>query len=69
MKSLAIQLIASATTIAAMALGTTNVSGAAWLIVGNAFWWAFTIEKRAWGLAPVNVATLIVGVINFWRAS
>jgi hypothetical protein len=66
---LAIQLLASATTLLGMALGSTTYYGAAWYLGSAGVWIWLSIEQRLWGLMPLNVIALAIEIVNFSRAS
>lgn len=68
MKSFAIELAASVTTLTGMWLGSTTSAGAAWYIVAAVFWFALMFRRRLWGLSPVNVGVLVVACVNLYRA-
>lgn len=66
---LALELAASFTTLAGMALGSTTVAGASWYLVSAGAWIWLSVERRLWGLMPLNAAALLIEILNFLRAS
>jgi hypothetical protein len=65
---LLVELLASALTLAGMALGSTTRAGAGLYLASLVFWYLLTWRKRLWGLLPLNLATTVVCGVNFWRA-
>lgn len=65
---LAIQLLASFTTMAGMYLGSTTLAGAAWYLGSSLVWIWLSVGQRLWGLMPLNLAAIAIELINFSRA-
>lgn len=65
---LAVELLASALTLAGIYVGSTTAAGASLYLASLAFWYAITWKKAVWGLMPLNLATTVVAGLNLWRA-
>lgn len=66
---LAIELLASATTLFGMAMGSTTYTGPAWYLASAGVWIWLAIERRMWGLMPLNLIALVIEIVNFCRAT
>ena len=62
-----LEALASAGTIAGMALGSTECHGIIVYFVGQIFWFWLIAVTRMWGLVPLNVVTTIVLIYNAYR--
>lgn len=63
-----VELAASVLTLAGIWIGSTSLLGASMYLASMVFWFALTINKRIWGLMPLNVASTVVTCINLWRS-
>jgi hypothetical protein len=63
----AVEMLASAFTLAGIYLGSTTFYGA-WLYGASLiFWWWLTFGKKVWGIVPLNAATTVLVVFNLWK--
>lgn len=65
---LGIQLLASATTLIGMKIGSTTLHGAELYLVGTAAWMAISWRKDLHGIWPLNIGAVIVSLSNLWAA-
>lgn len=63
-----IELLASALTVAGMALGSTTLPGALFYAASLVPWWWLTLRLRLWGLVPLNAAVTLVTAWNIYHA-
>lgn len=63
---LAIEILASATTIAGMWEGSSTLVGSWWYFASTLTWFWLMFERRLWGIAPLNVLALAVEIFNLW---
>lgn len=63
-----LEFAASILTIAGVAAGSTTYYGAILYLVSLVFWFWMMFKFRMWGLAPLNVVTLVVATWNVVRA-
>lgn len=61
---LAIEVLASITTIAGMWEGSSTFVGASWYLASTLVWIWLMVERRLWGIAPLNVLALGVELIT-----
>lgn len=61
---LAIEILASASTLAGMRLGSTTVAGASIYIVATCAWCAISWRKGLHGIWPLNIGALVVMIFN-----
>jgi hypothetical protein len=65
---LVLELLASFTTLAGMWEGSTTVVGASWYLAAGVAWIWLSLERRLWGLMPLNAAAIAIEAFNFWSA-
>jgi hypothetical protein len=61
---LAIEILASVTTIAGMWEGSSTFIGASWYLASTLVWIWLMVERRLWGIAPLNALALGVELIT-----
>lgn len=64
---LAIEVLASITTIAGMWEGSSTFRGASWYLASTLVWIWLMVERRLWGIAPLNALALTIEVITLTR--
>lgn len=64
---LAIEILASATTIAGMWEGSSTFVGACWYLVSTFTWCWLMLERRLWGLLPLNLLALAIEIATLSR--
>lgn len=64
----AIQLLASVTTLIGMKVGSTTLMGAEFYLVSTIAWCAISWRKSLHGVWPLNIAGLVVTLLNLWSA-
>jgi hypothetical protein len=64
---LAIEVLASVTTIAGMWEGSSTFIGASWYLASTLVWIWLMVERRLWGIAPLNLLALTIEVITLTR--
>lgn len=65
---LGIELAASLPTLAGIFVGSTTAQGACFYLASLVFWFWMMARKQLWGLLPLNVASLLISILNLWRA-
>lgn len=60
---LAIEVLASITTIAGMWEGSSTFRGASWYLASTLVWIWLMLERRLWGIAPLNALALVVEIL------
>lgn len=65
---LAIELVASITTLAGMWVGSTTLHGAECYLVSTLAWCAISWRKSLRGIWPLNIGAAAVSLINLWSA-
>ena len=65
---LAIEILASVSTLAGMKLGSTTLSGAECYLVSSVAWCAISWRKGLHGIWPLNIGALLVTLSNIWGA-
>jgi hypothetical protein len=60
---LAIEVLASITTIAGMWEGSSTFRGASWYLASTLVWIWLMFERRLWGIAPLNALALVVEIL------
>lgn len=66
--NLAIEILASVSTLAGMWLGSTTLHGAECYLVAGIAWCAISWRKGLHGIWPLNIGALVVTVINLRTA-
>lgn len=61
---LAIEILISASTLAGMRLGSTNLHGIECYLVSTCLWCVITWRKRLHGVWPLNIGALVVMALN-----
>lgn len=65
---LAIELVASVTTLAGMWIGSTTLHGGEFYLVSTIAWCAISWRKSLLGIWPLNICAMLVTGFNLWAA-
>lgn len=67
-RSFLLECAASLLTLAGIYFGSTTTLGAGLYLFSLVFWYALCIQRKMWGLMPLNIATTVLSGINLYKS-